>query len=106
MEVDAPEIARLGAAGLNAARVAMLGTLRRDRSPRSSPTEPYLVHGRLLVGAMTWSTAPFSANRSCKAKLICPVPQARWRSRPLPSASVRSARSSIRLRGDGPRSRS
>ncbi len=57
MEVGAPEIARLGAARLSAARVAMLGTLRRDGSLRISPTEPYLVHGRLLVGAMTWSTA-------------------------------------------------
>lgn len=32
--------------------VAMLGTLRRDGSPCISPIEPYLVNGRLLVGAM------------------------------------------------------
>jgi hypothetical protein len=55
VELGAPQIARLGMARLNAARVAMLGTLRRDGSPRISPIEPYLVSGRLLVGAMTWS---------------------------------------------------
>ena len=55
MEAGAPEIARLGLARLNAARVAMLGTLRRDGSPRISPIEPCFVHGRLLMGAMTWS---------------------------------------------------
>jgi hypothetical protein len=55
VELGAPEIARLGMARLNAARVAMLGTLRRDGSPRISPIEPSMVSGRLLVGAMTWS---------------------------------------------------
>ena len=55
VELGAPEIARLGMARLDAARVAMLGTLRRDGSPRISPVEPYMVSGRLLVGAMTWS---------------------------------------------------
>ena len=55
MELGAPEIARLGTAGLAAARVAMLGTFRQDRSPRISPIEPYIVNGRLLVGAMRWS---------------------------------------------------
>jgi hypothetical protein len=55
MELGAPEIARLGLGRLNAAGVAMLGTLRRDGSPRISPIEPYFVNGHLLVGAMTWS---------------------------------------------------
>jgi hypothetical protein len=55
LELAAPELARLGAARLDAARVAMLGTLRRDSSPRISPIEPYLVGGQLLVGAMAWS---------------------------------------------------
>jgi hypothetical protein len=55
VERGAPEIARLGAARLNAARVAMLGTLRRDGSPRISPIETSIVNSRLLVGAMTWS---------------------------------------------------
>jgi hypothetical protein len=106
MEVGAPEIGRLGAARLNAARVAMPGTLRRDRSPRSSPTEPCLVHGRLLVGAMIWSTAQISANRSCKAKLICIGATGKVEETPAAVRPIGSARSSIRLRGYGPRSRS
>src|SRR5437763_12671499 len=40
---------------LNAARVALLGTLRRDGSPRICPVEPYFARGQLLVGAMAWS---------------------------------------------------
>ena len=42
-------------ARLNSARVALLGTLRRDGSPRISPIEPYIVEGQLLIGAMAWS---------------------------------------------------
>jgi hypothetical protein len=55
MELRAPEIARLGMARLTSARLALLGTLRRDASPRISPIEPYIVEGQLLVGAMAWS---------------------------------------------------
>jgi hypothetical protein len=55
LEVGAPEIARLGLDRLNAARVALLGTLRPDASPRISPVEPYVAGGQLLVGAMAWS---------------------------------------------------
>jgi hypothetical protein len=55
MEVAAPQIARLGLARLQATRVAMLGTVRRDGSPRIGPVEPCLANRCLLVGAMTWS---------------------------------------------------
>jgi Pyridoxamine 5'-phosphate oxidase len=55
MEVGAPHLARLGMARLDATRVAMLGTVRHDGSPRISPVEPYLADGCLLVGAMAWS---------------------------------------------------
>jgi hypothetical protein len=55
LELGAPEIARLGMARLNSPRVALLGTLRRDSSPRISPVEPYIAEGQLLVGAMVWS---------------------------------------------------
>jgi hypothetical protein len=41
--------------GLLRARVALLGTLRRDSSPRIGPIEPYIVEGQLLIGAMAWS---------------------------------------------------
>jgi hypothetical protein len=55
VELGAPELARLGIARLAAARLALLGTLRRDGSPRISPIEPYLAEGQLLIGAMAWS---------------------------------------------------
>lgn len=55
MELAAPELARLGRARLTSARVALLGTLRRDGSPRISPIEPRLAEGQLLIGAMAWS---------------------------------------------------
>jgi len=55
VERGAPLLARLGMARVAAARVAMLGTLRRDGSPRISPVEPFIVDGQLLFDAMTWS---------------------------------------------------
>lgn len=55
MELGAPEIVRLGAARLNSARVALLGTLGRDGSPRISPIEPCIAEDQLLIGAMAWS---------------------------------------------------
>jgi hypothetical protein len=55
LETAAPPIARLGRQRLELSRVALLGTLRRDGSPRISPVEPYLSQGHLLFGAMSWS---------------------------------------------------
>ena len=55
LEAAAPEIARLGKERFDRARVALLGTLRKDGSPRISPVEPYLTQGHLLFGAMSWS---------------------------------------------------
>jgi hypothetical protein len=55
LELGAPTIARLGMARLKSPRVALLGTLRRDASPRISPVEPTVAEGELLIGAMAWS---------------------------------------------------
>lgn len=55
VEHAAPAIARLGAARLDAMGLAMLGTLRRDGSPRISPVEPCIAGGQLLIGVMAWS---------------------------------------------------
>jgi hypothetical protein len=55
VELGAPELARLGIARLSSARVALLGTLRRDGSPRISPIEPCIAAGHLLIGAMAGS---------------------------------------------------
>jgi len=55
VEAAAPEIARLGRERLDETRVALLGTLRKDGSPRISPIEPFLSDGHLLLGAMSRS---------------------------------------------------
>ena len=55
LESAAPEIAHLGKDRLDQARVALLGTLRKDGAPRISPVEPYFNQGELLFGAMSWS---------------------------------------------------
>jgi len=49
VELGAPEIARQGVARLHAARVALLGTLRRDGSHRISPGECLLTALHLPV---------------------------------------------------------
>lgn len=56
LEAAAPEIARRGKERLEQTRVALLGTLRKDGSPRISPVEPFLTRGHLLFGAMSWSS--------------------------------------------------
>lgn len=55
LQEAAPELARAGRERLDATRVALLATLRRDGSPRISPVEPYFSGGQLLFGAMSWS---------------------------------------------------
>ena len=55
LEQGAPHITRAGRALLNQARVALLGTLRPDGSPRISPVEPYFARGQLISGLMSWS---------------------------------------------------
>jgi hypothetical protein len=55
VELGAPELARLGMARLNSARVALLGTLRRDGSPRISPIDAHFAEGQLLIGAVARS---------------------------------------------------
>jgi hypothetical protein len=52
LEVEAPEIARLGRERLEQAGIALLGTLREDGSPRINPVEPHVVDGQLLFAAM------------------------------------------------------
>jgi hypothetical protein len=55
LEAAAPELAQLGAERLEAAGIALLGTLRANGAPRISPVEPFLVAGHLLFGVMPWS---------------------------------------------------
>jgi hypothetical protein len=59
--------------GLLRARVALLGTLCRDSSPRISPIEPYIVEGQLLIGAMAWSKKANDLRRDLRYVLHSPV---------------------------------
>ncbi len=52
-EAAAPELAQLGRTIFERDEVALVGTIRRDGSPRISPTEPDIVNGRLYFG-MIW----------------------------------------------------
>src|SRR2546423_7279724 len=54
-QVVAPQLAELGLDRFNGTGVALIGTLRKDGSPRISPIEPFIVHGQLLLG-MRWHT--------------------------------------------------
>ena len=69
LEAAAPELARLGRQRLEDARVALLGTLRRDGAPRISPIEPYLSGGELLFGAMTRSEKTRDLSRDPRCTL-------------------------------------
>jgi len=48
----APELVAVGEARLRRFRLAMLGTVRADGSPRISSIEPYLDSGELLLGVI------------------------------------------------------
>ena len=48
----APELAAVGERRISDPGVALVGTLRRDGSPRISPVEVYFVDGDLMLGMM------------------------------------------------------
>lgn len=54
-EGAAPSLALAAKARLEATRIALLGTIRADGSPRISPIEPYFTPDDLLLGAMARS---------------------------------------------------
>ena len=51
-EDAAPQLAELGRRRFQATHVALLGTIRKDGSPRISPIEPYLILDHLLLGML------------------------------------------------------
>jgi hypothetical protein len=55
LERAAPQIAGPGRRRLDEAGVALLGTIRRDGSPRISPIEPVFAADELVFGAMAWT---------------------------------------------------
>jgi hypothetical protein len=54
-ELAAPEVAQAAKSRFEATRIALLGTLRADGSPRISPVEPFFTSDHLLFRAMTRS---------------------------------------------------
>jgi hypothetical protein len=48
----APELAALGLERFEQTGVCLIGTLRKDGSPRISPIEPFIVRGELMLGMM------------------------------------------------------
>jgi len=54
-ERAAPALARAARARFTATRIALLGTLCADGSPRISPIEPYFTSNELVLGAMAQS---------------------------------------------------
>ena len=54
-ETAAPELAQLGRTIFERDEVALIGTIRRDGSPRISPCEPDISNGRLYFG-MIWQS--------------------------------------------------
>jgi hypothetical protein len=55
LEAAAPDVARSGRERLERVGVALLGTVRKDGSPRISPVEPVFAGAKLLLGLMPWS---------------------------------------------------
>ena len=52
LEGTAPELARLGAERFQRTQVVLVGTIRRDGSPRISPCEFFFFEGQLFLGMM------------------------------------------------------
>jgi hypothetical protein len=68
-EVAAPELAELGRRRFEATHVALLGTIRKDGSPRISPIEPYLVLDHLLLGVLPGSHKALDLSRDSRCTL-------------------------------------
>jgi hypothetical protein len=55
LQAGAPELARRARERLEETNIALIGTLRKDGSPRISPIEPNFYEDELLFGGMAWS---------------------------------------------------
>ena len=72
LEDGAPELARLGAACLDAG-LGFLGTVRADGSPRVSPVGTFFVGGELVVGVMARSAKARDLRRDPRYALQSPL---------------------------------
>jgi Pyridoxamine 5'-phosphate oxidase len=66
LEAGAPELARRARERLETTSIALIGTLRKDGSPRISPIEPSFYENELLFGGMTWSLKVHDLKRDAR----------------------------------------
>jgi hypothetical protein len=59
----APELAALGLDRFERTGLALVGTIRKDGSPRISPVEPFLIDGQLYLGMMWQSKKALDLGR-------------------------------------------
>lgn len=72
-EVQAPELARLGRRLMEKDQLVMIGTVRRDGSPRVCPVEPDITNGRLYLGMMWQSLKALDLLRDPRCTVHCLV---------------------------------
>ncbi len=94
-ERAAPALAQATRARLEATRVALLGTIRTDGSPRISPIEPYFTSEHVLLGAMAMSLKARDLRRDPRCVLHSPIsdpdagePEFKLYGRALPTRSI------------------
>jgi len=73
---EAPELARLGQERFDAAGLVLVGTIRRDGSPRISPVEPLITDGELYLGMMWQSKKALDLVRDARCVLHSVVSKA------------------------------
>jgi len=65
--VEAPELSERGRRRLESTGLCLVGTLRRDGSPRISPVEPLILDGELYLGMMwqSWKARDLERDPRC-----------------------------------------
>ena len=76
LEAAAPDLAARGRAVIERHRLLLLGTLRRDGSPRISPVEAHIVHGEVALALIPRSRKAHDLLRDPRLALQSPVTDA------------------------------
>jgi hypothetical protein len=84
-----PELARLAQEQFQPTGLALLGTIRRDGTPRISPIEPVVVHDHLLLGMLWRSTKALDLLRDPRCILHSAI------------TSLAGTEPEVKLRGQG-----
>ena len=72
-EAGAPELAELARAEFERHRLVLVGTLRKDGSPRISCVLPYVLDGELYLGMMWHSRKAIDLQRDSRVVLHNPI---------------------------------